>query len=129
MKTESGSIRIVAPKRRSPAVSQVQMVEYSERCSGSRPSRPMKIPTVQRNERSVVPAAIRPATKRSMRSPSNVIARAPAAGEKSAVQARTSIRPSASERGEAVDVELDALPRDGDDEPESKHRLGRGDDH
>ena len=61
MKTESGSIRSEASTRSSPAVSHVHSVVSSERSSGCSPSRSKKMATVQMNEKSVAPAAIKPA--------------------------------------------------------------------
>ena len=92
MKTESGSIRTEAPIFRSPAVSQVQGVERIERFSGSRPSSWKKSAAVQTKERNVAPDASSPALRRSIRSPRSAIATTATAGEKSAVQARTSMR-------------------------------------
>ena len=91
MKTESGSIRISAPKRRSPAVSHVQAVETSDRSSGSRPSSSKKIARVQRNEKPVAAVAITPAPKLVILSPTSASTTTATAGAKRAVQARTSM--------------------------------------
>ena len=63
-----------------------------ERSSGSRPSRSKKRGAVQTNEKKVAPAANSPAPRRSILSPSSAIATTATAGEKRAVQARTSMR-------------------------------------
>src|SRR5918996_4157797 len=130
MNTESGSTTISAPNSRSPAESQVQRRETSVRSSCSRPRSWKKTTSEQRNDTPVVPAASTPAAKRLIRSPASAIATTAAAGEKRQIQARavTALR-LAPERGEAVDVEVDTLPRDGDDEAEAEHRFRGGDDH
>src|SRR5688572_24229896 len=127
MKTESGSTRIWTPKRRSPAESQVHRVEEWTLSSGRSPRSPTKATSAQTNETSVEPEASSPAWKRLMRSPSTAIATTAAAGAKRQIHAAAIS--SASQGGQPVHVELDALPRDGDDETEPDDCLGGGHDH
>src|SRR5688500_7446425 len=130
MKTESGSTTISAPTSRSPAESQVQSRETSLRSSCSRPSSWKKTAREQMNEIPVAPAARTPAAKRLIRSPASVIATTAAAGEKRQVHARAvTASLLAPERGQAVDVEVDAPAGDRNDEAEAEHRLGGRHDH
>src|SRR5215210_6379834 len=86
----------------------------------------MNATTEHTNETSVEPAASRPAWNLLIRSPRSAIASAPPAGAKRAIHAAAIT--SASQRGQLVHVEVDALARDRDDQPEPDDRL-RGRDH
>src|SRR5580765_3470693 len=128
MKMLSGSTKIDSPTWKSPAPSQVQAVERWCRWSGFSDRSFTKTTIAATNDTEVDAVAIQPAARRGARVPPRVIASAAASGESRQTHA-AAITPSPAQASQAVDVQREAPPRHGDDQPQADDDLGRGDRH
>src|SRR5689334_6948460 len=112
MNTLSGSTRMVSPKRRLPAESQVHAVEVTLRWLGSCESSAKNEIHAPTNETSTAALATKPAGRRPSSFPASVIATAPASGATRQIQPPTTavVTRSPAQARQPVDVEGEAPP-------------------